>query len=112
MGYIVSFLGVHIELENIQSIQNWLKTKTIKKIPDFIRFANFFRWFILNFSALTRPIISMLKTGPGSRVSKLMKKKAKTLFQLLETLFLNPKAINNFLKVGENFLQEVSLVTF
>ena len=74
LGYIVSPSGVQIELERIESIKNWPEPQSIKEIQVFIGFANFYRWFIRNFSAIAGPLTSMLKTDLGFRSSKSIKK--------------------------------------
>lgn len=63
-----------MESERINSIKNWPKLKSIRKIQVFIKFVNFYRWFIWNFSASVRLFTSMLKTGLGSQLFKPVKK--------------------------------------
>jgi len=36
--------------DNIKIIQDWLKPKKVKDIQSFLGFANFYYWFIFNYS--------------------------------------------------------------
>lgn len=66
LGYIVWSLRVHMELERINIVKNWLEMKSIREIQLILEFANFYTQFIQNFSAIAGSLRSMLKTGPGS----------------------------------------------
>ena len=77
-SYIVSPSGVHIEPERSHSIKNLPEPQSIREIQVFIGFANFYKRFIRNFSAIAGPLTSILKTSPGSRSSKLVEKTTMT----------------------------------
>ena len=112
LGYIVSPPGVHIEPERIDSIKNWPEPQSIREIQVFIGFANFYRRFIRNFRAIAGPLTSMLKTGPGPKSSKPVKKSTMTLFQPDSASFLNPKAKESFQKLKMAFCEEPVLQHF
>lgn len=82
--------------KRIESIQNWLKPQFIRKIQVFISFANFYKWFIWNLYAIAGLFISMLKTGPGFKSSKLAKKYTITSSQLNSNSFLTSKVKKSF----------------
>ena len=62
LGYVVSSQGIWMEDERIKVVRNWSKPKSVQDIQVFIYFANFYWWFIWDFSMITAPLTSMLKT--------------------------------------------------
>ena len=52
LGYILSSSGLTMSDNNIKIIQDWLKPKKVKDIDiqSFLGFANFYYWFIFNYS--------------------------------------------------------------
>ena len=51
-------------------MKNWLKLKSMRDIQVFLRFANFYWYFIQSFSRIARPLISILRTSPATQSSK------------------------------------------
>jgi len=47
---------VKMEQEKIKAVKEWKTPTKIKDIESFLGFANFYRWFIHNFSHTTRPL--------------------------------------------------------
>ena len=64
LGYVVSSQGIRMEEERINAIKVWFKPKLVRDIQVFIRFANFYRRFIQDFSKIAALFTSMLKTSP------------------------------------------------
>ena len=112
LGYIVLPSGIHIEPERIESIKNWPEPQSIREIQVFIGFANFYRRFIRNFSAIAGPLTSMLKTGPGSKASKPAKRRIIITPQPGSTSFLTPNAKESFQKLKQAFCEEPVLQHF
>ena len=112
LGYIVSPSGIHMEPERIESIKNWPEPQSIREIQVFIGFANFYRRFIRNFSAIAGPLTSMLKTGPGSRSSKPTKRGTPIPSQPNTVSFLTPEAKKSFQKLKKAFCKEPVLQHF
>ena len=50
LGYILSPSGLTMSNNKIKIIQDWLEPKKVKDIQSFLGFANFYRWFIFNYS--------------------------------------------------------------
>ena len=44
-----SFWSHHVQQE-VKIIQDWLEPKKVKNIQSFLRFTNFYCWFIFNYS--------------------------------------------------------------
>ena len=50
LGYILSFSGLTMFNEKVKIIQDWPESKKVKDIQSFLGFANFYHWFIFNYS--------------------------------------------------------------
>jgi len=50
LGYILSSFGLTMSDDKIKIIQDWLEPKKVKDIQSFLGFANFYYWFIFNYS--------------------------------------------------------------
>ena len=61
LGYMVSQEGLRMSERKVESITTWETPKNIKDIQRFLGFANYYRRFIKNFSALCRPLTDSLK---------------------------------------------------
>ena len=44
--------------DKVKIIQDWLKPKKVKDIQSFLGFANFYHWFIFNYSDIVIPFTS------------------------------------------------------
>ena len=94
--------------------QNCLKPKFIRDLQVFIGFANFYRRFILNLSAIAGLLTLILKTNLCFKFSKLAKKSTIKPTKQNSTLFLTKEAKESFPKLKNTFcegiiLQHVSL---
>ena len=56
LGYILSLSGLTMFDDKIKIIQNWPEPKKVKKIQSFLGFANFYCWFIFNYSDIVIPL--------------------------------------------------------
>ena len=59
LGYIFSSSGLTMSNDKIKIIQDWLEPKKVKNIQSFLGFANFYRWFIFNYSDIVIPLICL-----------------------------------------------------
>ena len=50
LGYILSLSGLTMSNNKVKIIQNWPESKKVKDIQSFLGFANFYCWFIFNYS--------------------------------------------------------------
>jgi len=60
-GYVVAMDGVTMNEKKVESMKSWKAPTLVKDIQIFIGFANFYRRFIKNFSAICTPITNQLK---------------------------------------------------
>jgi len=64
LGNVVATDGVTMNEKKVESIKSWKAPASLKDIQIFIGFANFYRRFIKNFSAICTPITNLLKGDP------------------------------------------------
>jgi len=56
LGVVVERGQVQIETDKVKAVKEWKTPTKIKEMESFLGFANFYRWFIKNFSHMTRPL--------------------------------------------------------
>ena len=56
LGVIVGKGQVKMEQEKIKAVKEWKTLTRLKDVESFLRFANFYRRFIQNFSHIARPL--------------------------------------------------------
>ena len=63
LGLVVRNGEVLMDPTKLKAVEQWKLPKSVKAVRSFIRFCNFYRKFILNFSALARPLHDLTKKG-------------------------------------------------
>ncbi len=61
LGYIISQKGVAMDDRKVKAVLEWPQPQTIKELQRFLGFANFYRRFIRDFSAIASPLTTMTK---------------------------------------------------
>ncbi len=61
LGFIVSSGNVRMDPSKIQAVINWPQPCSVKEVQRFLGFANFYRRFIRNFSAIAEPLTALTK---------------------------------------------------
>ena len=61
LGYILSLSGLTMFDNKIKIIQDWLEPKKVKDIQSFLGFANFYHWFIFNYSDIVIPLTCLIQ---------------------------------------------------
>jgi len=61
LGYVISADGVAMEQDWIKTITKWPTPTTFWEVQVFLRFANFYRRFISNYSAVVRNLTGLMK---------------------------------------------------
>ena len=56
LGVIVGKGQVQMETDKVKAVKEWKTSTKIKEVKIFLGFANFYRWFIKNFSHIARPL--------------------------------------------------------
>jgi len=64
LGYIVKSSGVTMSYSKVKTVQNCAHPRSVKEVQIYIRFANFYRRFIKDFSKVCKRITERLKGNP------------------------------------------------
>jgi len=56
LGIVVGKGQVQMEQDKIKAVKEWKMSIKIKEVESFLRFANFYRRFIQNFSHMVKPL--------------------------------------------------------
>jgi hypothetical protein len=63
LGIIILEGELRIDLIKLKAIKDWPWPKTIKDIQKFLRFCNFYRHFVQNYSELAQPLFNLIRKG-------------------------------------------------
>ena len=63
LGFVITPEGVEMDKSKVQTILDWKSPESVKDIQSFLGFANFYRRFIPNFSAVVSPLKKLLRKG-------------------------------------------------
>jgi len=47
---------VQMEMDKVKAVKEWKTPTKIKEVESFLGFANFYKWFIKNFSYIAKPL--------------------------------------------------------
>ena len=61
LEYILSPSGLTMSDDKIKIIQDWLEPRKVKNIQSFLGFANFYHWFIFNYSDIVIPLTHLTR---------------------------------------------------
>jgi len=61
LGYMISPQGLHMDEEKIRTIKEWKEPTNIKGIQSFLRFTNFYRQFIQDYSRIRTPLTRLTR---------------------------------------------------
>jgi len=64
LEYIFKTSGVTISERKVKSVQKWAHPRSVKEVQILIGFANFYQWFIKDFSKVCKPITERFKGDP------------------------------------------------
>uniref|UniRef100_A0A3B1IMZ3 Gypsy retrotransposon integrase-like protein 1 n=1 Tax=Astyanax mexicanus TaxID=7994 RepID=A0A3B1IMZ3_ASTMX len=86
LGYVISSSGVVMNDDKVNAVSNWPTPTTVKELQRFLGFANFYRRFIRNFSAIAAPMTALLKNSPKTLT---WSNQAQASFDTLKTAFVS-----------------------
>jgi hypothetical protein len=61
LGLIISEGKICMDLVKLKAIQDWPLPRTVKDIQKFLRFCNFYRRFVKDYSHIARPLFNLTK---------------------------------------------------
>jgi hypothetical protein len=50
LGFIISTSGTKMDPAKVATVQEWPEPRNVKDVQSFLRFANFYRWFVKGYS--------------------------------------------------------------
>ena len=75
--------GVRMDPRKVQAILQWPVPRKVKEPQSFLCFTNFYRWFIDNYSGITKPLNSLLQGNTPWKWTE----QCESVFQLLKKAF-------------------------
>ena len=67
LGYTVSTVGVSIDRSRVATVEDWPTPTTFREVQVFLRFANFYRRFIKQYSKIVAPLTALSKGAKNSK---------------------------------------------
>jgi hypothetical protein len=82
---VVSPEGITVDPSKVREVLEWKPPTTVSEVRSFLVLDDYYRWFISNFSKITKPIIELLKKGNKYVWSKACDEAFQHLKKLLTT---------------------------
>ena len=86
LGFIIAPGKMQMDPSKVSAVAQWPTPDSRKKVQQFLGFANFYRWFIRNISAIAAPLHAL--TSPQTLFQ--WSPQAEEAFQQLKTRFTRP----------------------
>ncbi|KAK3520772.1 hypothetical protein QTP70_032340 [Hemibagrus guttatus] len=64
LGYVIDRSGVRMDEKKVAAVRDWPTPTSVKELQQFLGFANFYRWFIKDYSSITSPLTNLLRNKP------------------------------------------------
>ena len=61
LGVMIGLEGIKMKEEKVKGVLDWLTLKEVKDIQKFLGLANYYRWFIKDFTVIVRPLHDLVK---------------------------------------------------
>lgn len=62
LGHVVSAQGIKVDPKKIEAVKNWPQPTTTTEVRSFLGFANYYRKFVKDFSAVASPLTDLTKS--------------------------------------------------
>ena len=87
--YVIEYVGIHVDPNKVQILKYWPIPQKIIELRSFLGLENFYRWVILHFNHIARPLNKLTK-GNGKVVFKWTSTNKQTLEQLKHKICIAP----------------------
>jgi hypothetical protein len=61
LGHVISSEGISVDPSKVWDVLDWKPLRTVHQVCSFLRFVDYYRRFIPNFSKIAKPITNLLK---------------------------------------------------
>jgi hypothetical protein len=61
LGHVISVEGIAVDPSKVQEVLDWKSPRSVTQIRSFLGLAGYYRWFIPNFSKITKPMTKLLE---------------------------------------------------
>ena len=85
LGHVLSAEGVTVDPGKVEYVLNWKPPTTVHEVRSFLGMAGYYRRFILDFSRVAKPIMTLLKNQTKFVWSSKCERAFQTLKRLLTT---------------------------
>ena len=92
VGYLVSQAGIGMDPAKVAAILEWPVPRSVKEVQSFLGFANFYRKFIRNYSALASPLTALTR----KLVKFTWSPEAAAAFRQLQLAFTSAPVLQHF----------------
>jgi len=83
LGVVISPKGVEMQKEKVKGVLSWPAPKNIKEVQKFLGLANYYRWFIKDFTKIAMPLHVLVRKEQKWK----WEKKQKETFRKLKIVF-------------------------
>ncbi|GJU00491.1 reverse transcriptase domain-containing protein [Tanacetum coccineum] len=103
LSHVVNHNGIHMDLSKIEAVKNWKAPTTPSEIRSFLGLAGYYRYFIVNFSKIAKPLTSLTQKNQKYVWGVEQEEAFQTLKNnLCEAPILSlPDRVEDFLKIHE-----------
>jgi hypothetical protein len=102
LGLILTPGGLKMDPSKVDAIQSWEEPKCVKDVQSFLGFANFYRRFIRNYSAIAGPMTALTKKDIGPFV---FNDNAQAAFKHLKGAFLEAPIMAHYNPEPQNWVE-------
>jgi len=106
LGSIITTKGIWMDPEKVSCVLSWVTSKNVTDVQCFLRFANFYRRFIKDYSKVVTPLTRMTKKEGGKYVPFVWGPEQQAAFDLLKKVFTLAPILRHF-----DYDQEIIVTT-
>jgi hypothetical protein len=92
LGYIIAPTGISMDPEKVKAVEEWKEPTNIKGVQSFLRFTNFYRRFIRDFSKITAPLTKLTRKDTEYEWTNA----AQSAFEQLKTAMISQPILHHF----------------